>query len=131
MSKPIENTSGLRALEYKVLLLPDSMEEVTAGGIILTDQKIEQDSWAQVKGTIVSIGGIAFTNPDWCPEERKLLKPGARVYYSKYEGVLVQGADGEEYRLVQDKTISAIVLNEGAAPIHMVHGRKTGGVGRS
>ena len=31
---PIENTSGLVALEYKVLILPDSMEEVTSGGII-------------------------------------------------------------------------------------------------
>ena len=126
MSKPIENTSGLRALEYKVLLLPDSLEEVTAGGIILTDQKIEQDSWAQVKGTIVSIGGRAFD--DWSGDERASLKPGARVYYSKYEGVLVHGADGEEYRLIQDKGIGAIVLNEDAAPIHLVQGRKVGGV---
>lgn len=127
MNKPIENTSGLRALEYKVLLLPDSVEEVTAGGIIKLQSTAEQDSWAQVKGTIVSVGGKAFD--DWSPDERAALNPGARVYYSKYEGVLVQGADGEEYRLIQDKGIGAIVQDEGAAPIHMVHGRKVGGVG--
>lgn len=126
MSKPIENTSGLRALEYKVLLLPDTVEEITAGGIIKPQSTAEQDSWAQVKGTVVSVGGKAFD--DWSPDERGILKPGARVYYSKYEGVLVQGADGEEYRLIQDKGIGAIVLNEDAAPVHMVHGRKLGGV---
>jgi|TARA_R100000656_G_scaffold19339_1_gene17627 co-chaperonin GroES (HSP10) len=121
-----QNTSGLRAVEYRVLIKPDSTEEVTAGGIILTDDNAERNSWAQVKGTIASIGGSAFE--DWDPVERGALQPGARVYYSKYEGVLIQGADGEEYRLCNDKMIGAIILNELAAPVHLVHARTKGGM---
>jgi|ETNvirnome_2_300_1030623.scaffolds.fasta_scaffold02144_3 co-chaperonin GroES (HSP10) len=119
-----ENTSGMRALEYRVLILPDSTEEITEGGIIKPQSTAESDSWAQVKGTIISVGGKAFE--DWAPEERHALQPGARVYYSKYEGVLIQGADGEEYRLCDDKRIGAIILNELAAPVRLVHGRAKG-----
>lgn len=125
MSK-YENTSGLRAVEYRVLIKPDSTEEVTAGGIIKPQDVTERDSWAQVKGTIASVGGSAFE--DWAPDERDALRQGARVYYSKYEGVLIQGADGDEYRLISDKQIGAVILNERAAPIHLVHARTKGGM---
>jgi co-chaperonin GroES (HSP10) len=124
--KDYPNKSGMRALEFHVLILPDSTEQVTAGGIILTDDKAERDAWAQVKGTIVSVGGNAFE--EWAGDERQALVPGARVFYSKYEGTLIQGSDGEEYRLCFDKMIGAIILNELAAPVHLVHGRTKGGM---
>jgi co-chaperonin GroES (HSP10) len=126
-----ENTSGLRAVEYKVLIKPDIIieneDKKSAGGIIMPDATVESDQAAQVKGTIISVGGSAFT--DWDPDERKMLKQGARVYYSIYEGVKLQGADGGEYRLCNDKNILAVVLDEHAAPVHIVKGRNKGSLG--
>jgi len=125
----IENTSGLQALEYKVLILPDGIEQRTAGGILLPDATHDSDKYAQIKGTIISVGGKAFG--DWPEDERDKLTPGARVYYSIYEGVNVQGADGKDYKLCNDKDIAALVTNELAAPVHMVKGRSKGGVGKA
>jgi co-chaperonin GroES (HSP10) len=123
MSK-LKNTSGLRPVEYKILILPDAVEETSAGGIIKPSKAHETEQWAQVKGTLVAIGGKAFI--DWPDEEREVLKPGARVYYRKYEGIVISGADGEEYRLCTDKDVGGVVENESA--IQGVQGRSRVGL---
>jgi co-chaperonin GroES (HSP10) len=120
-----ENASGIRPVEYKILIKPDPVEEMTAGGIIRPQMTQERDQWAQVKGTLVAFGGRAFE--DW-QGDREHLIPGARVYYRKYEGILLTGADGEEYRLCTDKDIGGIVENESAVPLHSIVGRAKGGL---
>ena len=76
--KPYQNKSGIKPVEYKILILPDAVEQKTAGGIIKPEKSHEMEQWAQVKGTLVAVGGKAFI--DFPEEERKVLKPGARVY---------------------------------------------------
>ena len=110
--KTYQNKSGIRPVEYKILILPDSVEETTAGGIIKPLRAHEMEQWAQVKGTLVALGGKAFI--DFPEAEREVLKPGARVYYRKYEGIVIPGADGEEYRLCNDKDVGGLVENESA-----------------
>ncbi len=122
--KPYQNKSGIKPLEYKILILPDAVEETTAGGIIKPPKAHEMEQWAQVKGTLVALGGKAFI--DWPSEERKALQPGARVYYRKYEGIVIPGADGEEYRLCTDKDVGGLVENESAVPF--VQGRNRAGL---
>jgi chaperonin GroES len=100
------NKSGIRPVEYKVLVLPVKVEEKTKGGIILVDETKDRDKFAMTKGTLVAVGTIAFTDPDWldCP------KVGDSVMYNRYAGgSLVKGNDGEEYRLMNDKEICAIL----------------------
>lgn len=126
-TKQYESTSGLKAADYKVFIKPDKLDEVTAGGIIKPQQLADRDQWAQVKGTIDTVGGKAFS--DWHPAEREAMVPGTRVYYSKYEGVTIPGRDGVEYRLLNDKNIGAFVLDEAAIPSHLVKGRTAGGLG--
>lgn len=120
-----ENQSGITPVEFKVLVRPDKMEEKTAGGIIRPDQLKDREKWAQVKGTLVACGDAAFGTP-FSDAERKALVPGARVYFSKYVGTLMEGADGEEYRLCTDKDVGAIVTNEMALP--SVAGRSRAGL---
>ncbi len=108
MSKTV-NKSGIQPLEYKVLILPDDIEQTTTGGIIVPASLHEQHEWAQVRGTLVAMGSLAFTHR---MEEPLPDKPpvGAKVYFAKYQGILVPGSDGKEYRLCNDKDVAAVVI---------------------
>jgi co-chaperonin GroES (HSP10) len=119
------NSSGIRPVEFKILIRPDLIEKITEGGIHLADNIHERQKWAQVKGTLVAAGGNAFQHP-FTDEERDVLVPGARVYYRIYEGIVVEGADGEEYRLCTDKDVGGVVENESAIPF--VQGRDRAGL---
>jgi chaperonin GroES len=97
----MENKSGINPVDVKVLILPDPVEEKTKGGIILTDSTKDKEQMAQVKGTIVACASDAFWEWGIKPV------PGMHVYYGKYAGYTVKGADGQEYRLVNDNDIVA------------------------
>lgn len=112
----MENKAGIRPLEYKVLIKPDKVQTRSAGGIELPDDTVMRDQMAQVKGTLVAAGDGAFGNP-FTETERDMLHPGARVYFAKYAGIVVIGADDEEYRLMQDKEIAGFIESEMAVPV--------------
>lgn len=105
------NTAGLQPVEYKILIKPESVEQTDpmlararAMGLELTQDTTERERMAQVKGVLVAVGGNAFQ--DW---QEPRPKVGDVVYYAKYAGMNVPGADGAEYRLANDKDVSAIV----------------------
>ena len=104
------NGSGWRVPEYKVLLKPDTVEEVTKGGIILTQNVREDEQNAKLEATVVGIGAKAFDSGTW--EDKANL--GDRVIIRKYAGILLlkdQTADKHEYRIVMDREIVAIKEN--------------------
>jgi len=126
----MENKSGVDPVEYRVLIKPDSV-----GGTIklangkelhIPDESQDREAAAQVKGTLISHGDNAFEHMSVA--ERAKLRPGTRVYYAKYQGIVVKGADGEEYRMCNDKDISAIIYQE-AAGASTLAGRKPGALG--
>lgn len=98
------NTSGLQPVEFKVLIKPEDVEETTASGIVLARDVTERERMSQVKGTLVAVGGNAFQ--DWNGVVPAL---GQGVYYAKYAGINIKGEDGKEYRLANDKDISAVL----------------------
>ena len=100
-----QNKSGIQPVEYKVLVLPEQIEEKTEGGIILPDTTKEKEEWAQIKAVLVAVGGNAFKDPDW---NEPVPQIGDQVYIAKYAGNFIEGKDGEEYRLCNDKDIGAI-----------------------
>lgn len=104
----MENRSGIQPIEYKVLVLPDTLSDVTAGGIIRPDRVKEMEQAAAVRGYLVAFGGKAFEDfGDPVP------KIGDRIQYAKYSGVhQVPGADGKQYILCNDKDIAAIITEE-------------------
>ena len=101
----MNNESGIVPVEYKVLILPEKVEEKTHGGIFIPDSAQEKAKYATMRGTLIACGAIAFTSPDWldCP------KPGDKVLFDKYSGGVVKGKDGVDYRLINDKEIQAIL----------------------
>lgn len=99
------NKSGIWPVEFKVLIEPVKVEEKTQGGIIIPDSAKDKKQWAMTKGRLIAVGSNAFTDPDWH------VRPevGHMVMFDRYAGGLVEGDDGEEYRLINDKEISAIL----------------------
>jgi len=100
------NESGIRPMEYKVLVRPEEVDEKTAGGLYIPVQTKDKEKFAKQEGVLIAVGAIAFTEPDWL--ERP--KAGDRVLYDRYAGSTVKGKDGVEYRLINDKEIGAVLV---------------------
>lgn len=101
----MKNESGIQPCEYKVLVKPFEVEEKTEGGIFLPQQVKDQEEKAQVRGTLIAFGGNAFEG--W---EEPIPEKGNDVYFAKYAGIMVPGEDENEYRLLNDRDISAILI---------------------
>lgn len=102
------NKSGLKPLGCAVLVKPDSVEEVTKGGIILPDAVRSQGQLAEQRATVVEVGLYA-----WASEPSPRAKPGDRILFSKWAGYQAVGtADGEVYRVVNDSDIFMQITEE-------------------
>lgn len=99
------NESGMQPVEFKVLIEPEEVEQKTSSGIVLAVATTEKEKMAQVKGKLIAVGGNAFQ--DW---EEPLPKVGDHVWFAKFAGYVIKGSDGKEYRLANDKDISAVLL---------------------
>ncbi len=61
-----------------------------------------QDIWA---GVVVAVGKTAwldFKSEPWA-------KAGDRVMFAKYSGVILRGKDGQQYRMVNDEDVVALL----------------------
>jgi co-chaperonin GroES (HSP10) len=101
----MQNTSGIHPKGHRVLILPDVVEETTESGIIVS-VGIERDRerLAQLKGTIVELGNTA-----WLDQPAPWAAAGDHVIFGKYSGLIYKGADGKEYRIINDLDVVAIV----------------------
>jgi len=107
MNKGNKNKSGLTPIEYKVLIELDEVGQKTGGGLFIPDTVREKEQMMQVKATLIAIGGDAFIDMN-----APVPKVGDRIYVAKAAGYNVTGSDGKQYRLMQDKDIAAIILEE-------------------
>lgn len=108
------NASGYSVPEYRILILPDVVEEKTTGGIIIPDSSRDDLQGAKTLATIIDIGEKAFdqgTNREW----KNKPKVGDKILIPSYEGYRLnkdQTKDGKEYRIILDRNILAIQINE-------------------
>lgn len=113
----MENTSGIYPCGNRVLILPDEIEEVTEGGIIIAETIAEKHAMSQTTGQLVEIGPDAFIHevtrgPDGTTVSgytAPWAQSGDRICFAKYGGLMLSGKDGKEYRLMNDKDITAKV----------------------
>lgn len=103
------NTTGINPTEFKVLIAPKPVEEVTKGGIILAAQTTDSEKYATIEGTIVAVSHLAFTYATEAEWGDKKPSPGQRVIFAKYAGVRHKAKDGVEYLLVNDKDLVAVL----------------------
>jgi co-chaperonin GroES (HSP10) len=95
------NTSGFEATGHRVLLLCEEQEEVTKGGIVLTQSIVDKEAAATYKGTVVEIGFDA-----WSDKSTDYCDVGDVVMVGQYVGKFhVSEKDGKKYRFVSDLDI--------------------------
>jgi|SRR6185436_1125971 len=113
----MKNESGIHPCGDRVLILPDDIEKVTDGGIIIPGTVGELHQMAQSIGTFVASGPDAYldhiskTGGQTTTQgfSRPFAQPGERVAFAKYGGLQVTGKDGRSYRLMNDVDVTAIV----------------------
>lgn len=92
---------------YRVLVALPTVEEKSKGGIIKPDQYLDLERVASIVAMVVSLGPDAygdtakFPNGAWC-------KQGDWVMIRSYAGTRFT-INGQEYRLINDDTIDAVV----------------------
>jgi len=94
----------LKPLGDRVVIKPTPKEEVTKSGIVLPDTAKEKPQ----EGTIVAVGAGRLNDKG----ERQVMdvKEGDKVLYAKYAGTEFK-QDGEEYLILTEKDILAVVLS--------------------
>lgn len=102
------NPSGIRPVEFNVLIKQDAIEEKTRMGLIKPDDMVEREKHGQTRGVIVAISPLAFNEDIW-PAGMSRPEPGNRVAFAKHAGTFITGDDGQEYRVVKDKDVVAII----------------------
>lgn len=117
------NTSGIYPKGNRVVVKPDELEEVTEGGIVIPNTVKEMHQQGQAMGRVVAIGpdswleGIEVVerliDGEWKTVERRttgysepFAEVGDRVFFARYSGLQVKGADGETYRILNDLDIT-------------------------
>jgi co-chaperonin GroES (HSP10) len=109
---------------HRVLVKPDAVEETTKSGIVLmTETQKKMERAGTQKGTVVAVGPTA-----WKAFDRITVRQsdgtdkvvggeawagvGDRIYYSRYGGVFVEDADGEEFVILNDEDVVGILRGE-------------------
>ena len=99
------NQSGINVVGPRVLVLPTTIENKTASGIILsTMSENERERMAATTGTVVAVGADAYWDKSspWC-------KVGDKVTFAKYAGTLYKGREGIEYRIIKDEDVTSVL----------------------
>lgn len=100
-----DSYAGLVPMEFNVIVELDATEEKTAGGILLTTEKVERNRLEEVEGTLVAMSPLAGSEI-WQDGNRPQI--GNRVYFARYAGILTERGD-RWVRILKDKDIVAVI----------------------
>jgi co-chaperonin GroES (HSP10) len=101
------NPSGVKPLGRAVLVKPYTPER-KEGLIVIPDEALQRDQMVEQRAIVIEVGKFA-----WHDEPEPRASAGQKVLVSKFAGYMVRGtADGEQYRLVNDRDIFAAIEQE-------------------
>lgn len=101
------NKSGILPTGGHLLVMPDRVEEKTAGGIYIPQDSRDKEQQAATKGTLIAAGPGAWLDLD---DGKPWAAIGDRISYSRYAGVAMEGKDSEQYVLINDNDVLARLL---------------------
>jgi co-chaperonin GroES (HSP10) len=125
----MKNKSGINPVGNKILIKPDSLEETTEGGIVIPGQVKDRHDLSACYGYVIAVGPDCFTHTvtdidryidgRWRPFEQRTVryskswcKPGDRIAFAPYSSAIQTGADGEEYWIINDEDVTALVAED-------------------
>lgn len=100
------NQSGLKPLGRAVLV--QTYEPERKKGIIAIPENVkERTDMINQRCVVVEVGSAA-----WSDEPAPRAAAGDRVLVTKFAGYMAKGADGKNYRLVNDRDIFCAITHE-------------------
>lgn len=97
----------IKPIGFHVLVLPDAVEEMSKGGILLRPD--DREKTVITKGVVVDVAEGAWSDKP----EGSYPKIGDRVIFAKHAGsVITDEESGKEYKLMIDEDIKAIITEE-------------------
>lgn len=120
----------IKPLGFYVLIEMETVEEVSAGGIILDRKLIDKEQDATDVGYVRAIGPTAYHGYPGCdiealdnngdlqpipglkPSNRWGLEIGQKIEYRKFEGKKSAAKDHENYRYIPDSHIIGAIDDE-------------------
>ena len=94
---------SIQPLADRILIKSLEAEEKTKGGIVLPDTAKEKPQ----EGKVIAVGkGKLLDNGNYASTE---VKKGDKVLYGKYSGTEVTTKEGEEYLIMREEDILAII----------------------
>jgi chaperonin GroES len=100
------NESGIIPTGGHILVIPDKVEEKTAGGLFIPNTTRDKEQAAATSGTVIAIGFSAWKDID---DGTPWAIVGDHINYAKYAGVVMKGKDGKFYTLINDNDILAVL----------------------
>lgn len=97
--------AGMTMTGWNVLVIPEVVEE-KVGSIFIPAAARDKEEVVQQRGRILSLGPASFDHADYKGQEPKV---GAAILFAKLAGFRIEGADGQSYRVIQDKDIVGIL----------------------
>lgn len=100
----MQNDSGIWPVGDRILILPEAVDEKSAGGIVLSHNTREREEMAQVKAKVIAVGPTAWADVrggSWA-------KPGDTIGISKWAGAIYEGRDGLKYRVINDVDVVVV-----------------------
>lgn len=94
---------SIQPLGDRVLVKPLEAEEKTKGGIVLPDTAKEKPQ----EGKVVAVGSGKVLDDG--STKALEVKAGDKVLYGKYSGTEVTTKEGEEYLIMREEDILAII----------------------
>lgn len=95
---------------HRVIIKPDSLEEISEGGIVMAYVDKKRQEGGIHTGTLIKIGPTAWKAFD---DGVPWAKEGDRVYFAKYGGYEIDH-NGEKYRVMNDEDVTAIIRETAA-----------------
>ncbi|CAN1772544.1 20 kDa chaperonin, chloroplastic [Linum perenne] len=99
-----DHIKDLTPLNDRVLIKVTEAEEMTAGGLLLTDATKEKPS----TGTVIAVGPGSVDREDGSVKPLTVA-PGNTVLYSKYAGNDFKGSDGSNYITIRASDVMAVL----------------------
>ena len=101
----MNSCNGISPSGYRILIEPDEIKEtLDDGAIVIPEEFRQQYQNATATGVIRAIGPES-----WTDKGIKWAQLSDRVIYDKYKGIIVNGLDGTEYRLMNDTDVMATI----------------------
>jgi co-chaperonin GroES (HSP10) len=96
----------LKPCGYRVIVTPDTLEEVTESGIVIAYENKDREQANIWYGTLVAIGPTA-----WKQDGGNWAEVGDRVNFAKYTGRFIDDPDDPDgkYIILNDEDILCII----------------------